>query len=104
MRMEIKPCPFCGMKHVGLTRSEVAKRRYWVECENCMSQGPHTHDAEDAVEAWNDMHRKDAMLLTLYLIADGRDNYKNPMSREDMQNMAKGAIEHVAPMLLRPPD
>ena len=50
------------------------------------------------------MHRKDAMLLTLYLIADGRDNYKNPMSREDLQNMAKGAIEHVAPMLLRPPD
>ena len=51
--MEIKPCPFCSSTNVGLTRSEVSKRRYWVECEDCRAQGPHHHEHQDAVEAWN---------------------------------------------------
>ena len=53
MRMKVKPCPFCASRKTGLTRSEVSMRRYWVECEDCRAQGPHHHEAQDAIDAWN---------------------------------------------------
>ena len=48
--MEIKPCPFCGSRKTSLTRSEVSMRRYWVECEVCRAQGPHSKWGDDEEE------------------------------------------------------
>ena len=51
--MTIKPCPFCGSADTGLTRNEVARGRYYVECGECQAQGPHVNDLDKAVDAWN---------------------------------------------------
>jgi Lar family restriction alleviation protein len=51
--MEIRPCPFCGSADTGLTRNEVARGRYYVECGECQAQGPHVNDLDKAVDAWN---------------------------------------------------
>lgn len=50
MTEELKPCPFCGSKIVGLISGE------WgavVNCGGCLAEGPIAMDDESAAIAWN---------------------------------------------------
>ena len=104
--MEIKPCPFCGSDRTYLTRSEVSQYRYWCECDNCKAQGPHQHEFQDAVGAWDDIARRGNYLNALYLIAHGYHETLEGgvyIDRDEMQEIAKEAFRHEE-YPSRPPD
>lgn len=53
MKMELKPCPFCGMKGLRLSRKSVyGKPQYFVTCHRCHVTMTWYRE-EDVVTVWN---------------------------------------------------
>jgi hypothetical protein len=53
--MKIKPCAFCG-EHVVFEKCvkfSAFRRRFFVECQRCLCQGPVGSKADTAIEFWN---------------------------------------------------
>lgn len=48
---ELKPCPFCGSKHIRFKRGSNAG--VWLQCENCFTEINLYRTEEEAIEAWN---------------------------------------------------
>ena len=47
-------CPFCGSKYAHLETFDLPSNPYaWIECDDCMAQGPWTNSEVEAVAAWN---------------------------------------------------
>ena len=45
---ELKPCPFCG------GNAEIKKyTRFWVACDDCLTESAAYATKEEAIEAWN---------------------------------------------------
>ena len=60
MSVELKPCPFCGMKHpveLYMDEETVNKGMYQVTCNalkgGCGSSSGYWYFDEEATEAWN---------------------------------------------------
>lgn len=53
--MELKPCPFCTSKNVGLVDSitNFYVPVFYVICFDCQCRGASKRDKEKAIEAWN---------------------------------------------------
>ena len=45
---ELKPCPFCGGK-----AEMKSYTRFWVACDDCLSETSTYSTKEEAIEAWN---------------------------------------------------
>ena len=52
--MELKPCPFCGNKHVRI----VDNHGWWCTCDSCDSLGPFKASIEEAITAWNTRYKE----------------------------------------------
>jgi len=56
MSEALKPCPFCGSKHL---RVKVGDFCCWVECDDCEAEGPFLilrgskRIREKGIKAWN---------------------------------------------------
>jgi Lar family restriction alleviation protein len=55
MRIELKPCPFCGSEDLDI---ESGYDHAYVICERCETEGPAISNgsALEACEAWNTRH------------------------------------------------
>lgn len=51
---DLKPCPFCGSKHVVIVFGNGDD--HLVECESCAACGPTEDTRQEAAEAWNRRH------------------------------------------------
>jgi Lar family restriction alleviation protein len=50
----LKPCPFCGDPDVKLFQAHnTDDGARWVECINCLTEGPVGFTDKSAVDAWN---------------------------------------------------
>ena len=56
---ELKPCPFCGNKHLSVVKHDSKygwRPFYYVLCDygegGCGSSGQWNHEESDAIEAW----------------------------------------------------
>lgn len=47
---ELKPCPFCCGKKLGVV---AAPKIAWVYCHSCLVEGPTALTREGAIDAWN---------------------------------------------------
>lgn len=47
---KVSPCPFCGKSKLIIGRGDLFR---WVECIDCMCQGPADLGVSGAIEAWN---------------------------------------------------
>jgi len=50
---KLKPCPFCGGKHIRLTEGVKSKEINFCECVDCRMDGPMSNTPKDAVTLWN---------------------------------------------------
>jgi Lar family restriction alleviation protein len=53
---ELKPCPFCGSKEVGVVETaygNYANIFYFAHCSDCGARTKSFRDGDDAEEAWN---------------------------------------------------
>lgn len=63
MSEELKPCPFCGglpdktPQSVGYARNE----EFCIWCQPCLVEGPHKHNEQEAIKAWNTRAKTDAI-------------------------------------------
>lgn len=54
MKLELKPCPFCGSTCFTVEVSGDALRDIWsIECNGCLSRGPERGTRAEAEAAWN---------------------------------------------------
>lgn len=59
MMTELKPCPFCGNRKIGIydtCSSKFTKSYKTVECQQCgaiMFDSDEKHSLNDVIEAWN---------------------------------------------------
>lgn len=56
--MDIKECPFCESIDTVLDDNsdvEILKRQrlYWVQCSNCLAEGPKNLNSSVAISKWN---------------------------------------------------
>ena len=51
----LKPCPFCGWDDcINIDKYKCGGEWwYFVECEECMENGPVGKTEQDAIDAWN---------------------------------------------------
>ena len=49
MSTELLSCPFCGSE----AKNEIDMPWRFVQCCECMTTGPETYNAEEAIAAWN---------------------------------------------------
>lgn len=49
---ELLPCPFCGAENDALTLNSYGDTNY-VQCEDCLMEGPVKETPEEARAAWN---------------------------------------------------
>ena len=54
-RHKLLPCPFCTSTNIFLGKT----RRWWVSCDGCGCDGPHSGSAKGAANAWNDRQAYD---------------------------------------------
>lgn len=56
--MKIEPCPYCGnqIKFEKSVKFSAYRRKFFVECQRCLCQGPLGAKADTAVEFWNMRH------------------------------------------------
>ena len=47
---ELKPCPFCGSKHICIKKTNVGT---WLQCERCFVEINLYRTEEEAIDAWN---------------------------------------------------
>lgn len=66
MSSDLKPCPFCGGKRLGMHIWPVdngplldIENNYCVQCMECNTEGPDTATIEDARAAWNRREGRD---------------------------------------------
>ena len=50
---ELKPCPFCGSKHVTLLEDVWAHKHPAIVCECCLAAISNPPDKETLIEIWN---------------------------------------------------
>ena len=56
MSEELKPCPFCGGESRLMAQHFTDDSHiFWIGCRRCGMEGPHMHDDESAIVAWNGM-------------------------------------------------
>ena len=48
--IELKKCIFCGSNEVFLNDHVTT---FWVECNNCGTEGPWSFEEQEAVDMWN---------------------------------------------------
>lgn len=53
---DLKPCPFCGRKEYLQVSKYESDGVWWhyVECTECMANGPVGRKTQDATDAWNE--------------------------------------------------
>lgn len=49
---ELKPCPFCGCKDIGIETIEKYENHY-LYCKHCNIEQPLYNSLEEAIDAWN---------------------------------------------------
>ena len=54
--MKLKPCPFCGRNDSISIDKYKSGGEWWhfVECKECMANGPVGKTEQDAADAWNE--------------------------------------------------
>lgn len=62
MKLELKPCPFCGVADQRITKEMLISGTslYRVECGYCMACGPRSSREDYAVSEWNERNASDA--------------------------------------------
>jgi len=50
MSNELKPCPFCGSEKVFINDEVLG---FLVECKECCTEGPYSHEKQEAIDRWN---------------------------------------------------
>ena len=56
MKYELKLCPFCGEKAMmqeNWPSGGIGRRGYYVQCKECLGEGPFDLGESGAAEAWN---------------------------------------------------
>ena len=48
---KLKPCPFCGSKHIDITN--FGEVMWFIQCDDCNATFPECDTKKEAIEAWN---------------------------------------------------
>ncbi len=51
--VKLKPCPFCGSDGLNLKLCGHRPDGFWIQCEECGTEGPYCNYIKDAKKYWN---------------------------------------------------